>query len=96
MRRILVAEDDEVLRETIAELLRLEGYAVESVANGAAALVALAKSEPAVVLLDLTMPVMDGWATAREMRARGLRIPIVVMTGAPDPMFAAADVVAAG
>ena len=94
--RVLVAEDDEVLRETVAELLRLEGYRVETVANGALALDALARSRPAVVLLDMKMPIMDGWELAREMKARDLHVPVVVMTGAPDPFYAAAAIRADG
>jgi CheY-like chemotaxis protein len=94
--RVLVAEDDDVLRETIAELLRLEGYVVESAANGAQALASLMRSRPAVMLLDMHMPILDGWGLAREMEANGLEVPVVVMTGADHPWFAAAQIRAEG
>ena len=79
--RVLVAEDDEKLRATLVELLRLEGHVVEAVENGAQALDSLLQAPPAVVLLDINMPVLDGFGFAQEVEARGINVPIVVMTG---------------
>ena len=90
--RVRVADDDDVLRETLAELLRLRGYAVESVANGAEALVAVAERRPAVILLDVQMPVLDGSGVARALEARGVDVPLVMMTGAPELPHDAFDI----
>jgi len=90
--RILVADDDDVLRETLAEILRIEGYTVESAANGAMALASIVRARPAVVLLDMRMPILDGWQFARWMTANGLDVPVVVMTAAVDPSEAAEQI----
>jgi CheY-like chemotaxis protein len=84
---VLIVEDDEDIRELLAEMLQDHGYEVHQASNGAEALDELQKAEkPNVVLLDLMMPIMDGW----EFRARMLRdpelvdIPVVVVSGAAD------------
>jgi CheY-like chemotaxis protein len=58
---ILVVDDDTDLREAVVEALRSEGYRVTAAKNGADALSHLRLERPALVLLDLMMPVMDGW-----------------------------------
>ena len=87
-RRILVVEDDFMIRETVAELLRDEGYAVACAGNGAEALGLLADGDrPDVILLDLMMPVMNGWelrnALARDPRFS--RIPVIVLSAGSAP-----------
>jgi CheY-like chemotaxis protein len=81
--RILIVEDDVAIRQTVAELLEDEGYQVDCAVNGADALALLERSEaPALILLDLMMPVMDGWSF-RESQRRDPRlasIPTVVVT----------------
>jgi two-component system chemotaxis response regulator CheY len=79
---ILVVDDDRTIREIIAETLELEGYLVEQAANGAEALAKIANKLPSLVLLDMRMPVLDGWGVARALRERGVRLPIVVLTAA--------------
>ncbi|HEY7908423.1 MAG TPA: response regulator [Thermomicrobiales bacterium] len=79
---ILVVEDSEEIRDLIADTLTDEGYAVECASNGAEALVAVERDAPALVLLDLHMPVLDGWGFARALTARALHIPIIVLTAA--------------
>jgi CheY-like chemotaxis protein len=79
---ILVVDDDPGIRQTVREILDLEGYPVETAADGAEALRAVERSEPSLVLLDMRMPQLDGWGFARALRARGLTLPIVVMTAA--------------
>jgi CheY-like chemotaxis protein len=81
---ILVVDDDPSILETVKAILDLEGYTVETAVNGADALDKLTHTRPVFVLLDMRMPVMDGWGFAREMRARGDSVPIVVMTAAQD------------
>jgi CheY-like chemotaxis protein len=83
----LVVEDELDLREAIADLLELEGYRVATAANGREALDQLAAKTPGIVLLDLMMPVVDGWqvldAMRRDERLRG--VPVVVISAHPHP-----------
>jgi CheY-like chemotaxis protein len=80
---VLVVDDDQPLREAVVEALEEEGLAVSCCAHGLAALSALrAGLRPDVILLDLMMPVMDGWAFREEqLRDPALAsIPVVVLT----------------
>jgi CheY-like chemotaxis protein len=79
---ILVVDDDRAIREILADVLGLEGYPVVTAVNGAEALAQVEHALPRLILLDMRMPVMDGWAFARALRERGLELPIVVMTAA--------------
>ncbi len=79
---VLILEDDPSIREAVAEVLALEGFHVAAAAHGREGLRLLADRQPDVILLDLQMPVMDGWAFARELQSRGLMIPTIVMTAA--------------
>jgi len=89
---ILVVDDDPSILETVKVILDLEGYTVETAINGADALEKVGRSRPALVLLDMRMPVLDGWGFAREMKARGVKVPIVVMTAAQDAGRWAAEI----
>jgi len=80
---VLVVDDDPDLREIVRMMLDCSGYQVRCAGNGKEAVEAVANRMPAVVLLDMLMPVMDGWQCARELRARyGRSVPIVVVTAA--------------
>lgn len=79
---ILVVDDDPSILTTVCEILDLEGYPVETAANGAEALRAVERSRPSLVLLDMRMPVLDGWGFARALQERGVKLPILVMTAA--------------
>ncbi len=81
---ILVVDDDPSIRAVVAEILDFEGYPVETAVDGATALRAVERRRPALVLLDMRMPVLDGWGFARTLAERGVRLPIVVMTAAQD------------
>ena len=83
-RPILVVDDDPSILDMVAEILDFEGYAVRTATNGAEALEVVEQVPPSLVLLDMRMPVLDGWGFARALKARGVRIPIVVMTAAKD------------
>ncbi|MEU6847794.1 response regulator transcription factor [Streptomyces sp. NPDC046716] len=78
--RILVVDDDPEVRSAVADALTVEGYLVTAAADGQRALTALARSEPDVVVLDVRMPVLDGLAVCRRMRAVGDRTPVLVLT----------------
>jgi two-component system response regulator MprA len=77
---VLVAEDDRGVRESLVRGLRLEGYSVRAVADGLAAVEAVVEREPDVVVLDVMMPVLDGLATCRRLRARSRSLPILILT----------------
>jgi CheY-like chemotaxis protein len=88
---ILIVEDDADLREMMAQLLTIEGFRAQTVANGRAALDYLQKGDyPDLILLDLMMPVMDGWEFRRRQRAdpEFAHVPVVVLS-ALDPTRAA-------
>jgi two-component system chemotaxis response regulator CheY len=93
---VLVVDDNAAIRETVAEALELEGYAVETARDGAEALRMLASIVPSLVLLDMRMPVLDGWGFARIARERGVRTPILVMTAARDAQLWCAEIGAQG
>jgi len=82
--RVLVVEDDTDIRETVAELLVEEGYDVRSASSGQDALEWLYREEgvPDVILLDLMMPIMDGWTFYDNLQkeARWATLPIVVIS----------------
>jgi CheY-like chemotaxis protein len=82
--RILIVEDDEAIGESLSDLLTESGYAVDCVSNGRQALELLRSggSPPALILLDLTMPVMDGFqfCAARSEDAALRDVPIVIMS----------------
>jgi two-component system response regulator MprA len=79
-RRVLVAEDDRGLRESLVRVLRFEGYDVHAVRDGALALEAVAEHVPDVVVLDVMMPVVDGLTACRRMRERYRHLPILMLT----------------
>ena len=81
---VLVVEDEAESRDTLRELLELEGYTVRTAADGKAALEVLDTLEPCVVLLDLFMPVMSGWQVIDRLRADGRlgRMNVLVITSA--------------
>ncbi len=93
---ILVVEDDPDILTTVADILEQEGYRVEMAANGAEALEAVDRVRPSLVLLDMRMPVLDGWAFARSLKLKGIRLPILVMTAAQDARRWAREIGAQG
>lgn len=84
---ILVVEDDDDIRSFIVSALHLEGYQVIGAENGVIALELLRQQRAGLILLDLHMPVMDGWTFARKLKEDGDRVPIVIITAdsADDP-----------
>ena len=79
-RRVLVVDDEPQVRATIREALALEGYDVSEASNGAEALALLPSVSPEVIVLDLWMPVMDGWAFRRAQSVSHADIPVVVIS----------------
>ncbi len=85
-RRLLVVDDDKVTRMTIVRVLRKAGYEVVEAENGREALERFAETRPDMVLLDVMMPVMDGYEACAELRKLGgyQRLPIMMLTGADE------------
>lgn len=97
MSSVLVIEDDPDMRGLLVLMLEEQGHNVRAAPNGRAALEALQSERPDVILLDMKMPVMDGWEFARRYRVEcGDPSPIVVMTAADDPRKPAEEIGAAG
>jgi two-component system response regulator MprA len=78
--RVLVADDDRAIRDSLSRALSLEGYEVTSVANGADALTSAKEQASDVIVLDLMMPSVDGLTVCRVLRAEGDRTPILMLT----------------
>jgi two-component system response regulator MprA len=78
--RILVVDDELPVRTALERALRLEGYDVELAADGVEALERLPETEPDALVLDVLMPRMDGIAACTQLRARGNRTPILLLT----------------
>jgi two-component system CheB/CheR fusion protein len=81
IRRILVVDDNVDSAETMAEILKLWGHEVQTAHDGPGALEAARAHPPDAVLLDLGLPVMDGYETARRLREEGLGRLLVAVTG---------------
>jgi len=81
---VLVVEDEAMVREVLAEALNLEGFDVKSAADGRDALAVLERWRPEVILMDVNMPRMDGWAFREELRRRPdlADIPVIVLSAA--------------
>jgi two-component system, chemotaxis family, chemotaxis protein CheY len=86
MPEILVVEDDEAIRGLVSEVLREDGYEVSEAANGAEALDYVNHHRPDLIVLDLMMPVMDGWAFVERCRRNPdcSEVPIVVTSASHD------------
>jgi len=94
---VLVVDDDPDLLSMVELLLGAEGYRVNTARDGEEALQKVAQEMPAVILLDMKMPGMDGWAFAREFRRLfDRRAPIVVLTAAEDAQRRAEEIEAEG
>lgn len=92
-RRVLVVDDEESIRETVRLALALEGYEVLTAADGARALALVRDQPPDVVLLDMRMPVMDGWQfMAAYRQAPEPHARVIVFTAANDPAARASEV----
>lgn len=76
----MVAEDDRAVREALVRALTLEGYGVQAVGDGGAALEAVRRQPPDAVLLDVMMPVLDGLTVCRVLRAERNRVPVLMLT----------------
>jgi two-component system, chemotaxis family, chemotaxis protein CheY len=90
---VLIVDDDPDFAEAVQLTLEAHGIAAEVANNGHVALGMIDVSPPAVIILDMLMPVMDGWSFARELRSRhGKTIPIIVLSAAENVRARAAEI----
>jgi two-component system response regulator MprA len=78
--RLLVVDDDPDVRDSLGRALRRAGYAVGTAANGADAIDSVARSPVDLIVLDVLMPIVDGFEACRRLRDRGDVTPILVLT----------------
>lgn len=80
--KILLVEDSAAIRSMLVRLLKYNNYEVIEAMNGQDALANIKNDAPALVLLDLSMPVMDGWTTLRAIRTLpiGVNLPVIALT----------------
>lgn len=96
-RPILVADDDPEMVSILVEALSHKGYRVATARNGREALARVEDERPQLILLDMKMPIMDGWTFARVLHERyGRSIPIVVITAVEDSTLRADELGAEG
>ena len=78
--RVLIAEDDRAVRESVERALSYEGYEVLTAPEGAEAIQSVLNDKPDAIVLDVMMPNVDGLEVARRLRAVGVRTPILMLT----------------
>lgn len=83
-KRILVVDDDDAVRNGLEGVLVSVGYEVVSTINGIQALAALRRQPCHLALLDMNMPLLNGWGTIGELRRLNRWLPVIVITARPD------------
>ena len=81
VKTVLIVDDELAIRETMEQILNYDGYAVLKASSGADALKLVEKTEPDVIMLDIKMPGMDGFEVLENLKARGVRTPVIVISG---------------
>lgn len=83
VRRVLLVDDYPDAREMYSEYLKFSGFDVIEASNGVEALQRAIETSPDIILMDLSLPVMDGWEATRRLKedARTAAIPVVALTG---------------
>ena len=87
---ICVVDDDDAVRRALEFALDLEGFAVETYASGEALLLRTQTDEPACLVIDERLPGVSGFDTLRQLRARHLGVPAILITSHPKPAIRAA------
>ncbi len=83
--KVLIVEDEPLLRDLIASHLSLNGYSVSEAGNGVDCIKQVERSMPDLILLDLNMPLMSGAGVLRKLRDMGTECPVVMITACNDP-----------
>ena len=79
-KRILLVDDERNLNQLIATNLKFEGYETESAYSGIEAIDKLGRFSPDLVVLDVMMPVYDGWSVLRHIRSKNTEVPVMMLT----------------
>jgi DNA-binding response OmpR family regulator len=79
-KKVLIAEDEELIAKTLAKKFILSGFEVQVAANGQEALDHMSKEKYDLLLLDLMMPIVDGFGVLAELKKRGDQTPVIVAT----------------
>ena len=80
MAKILIVDDEPEIVRGLEDNLRFEGYQTASAANGEDALALALSGAPDLILLDVMMPRMSGWEVCRALRAKGVDVPVIMLT----------------
>jgi len=80
MPRILIVDDEPEIVRGLEDNLRFEGYQTVSATNGEDGLALASREAPDLILLDIMMPRMSGWDVCRELRRKGIDVPVVMLT----------------
>jgi len=80
---IVIADDDEPIRDWLRDVLELEGASIRLAASGKEALASIEADEPDVVICDVRMPLLDGMAVLQQLRAKGVDMPVLMITAQP-------------
>ncbi|MBI2217012.1 MAG: response regulator transcription factor [Candidatus Rokubacteria bacterium] len=86
MPRILIVDDEPEIVRGLEDNLRFEGYETLTATNGADALALAASAAPDLVVLDIMMPVMSGWDVCRELRKKGIEVPVIMLSARGEEM----------
>ncbi len=81
---LMVVDDDPDIRMTLWQVLTEEGFDVVTASNGFEALERVAQREPAIIVLDLLMPTLDGWGVLSLLKAARAHIPVIVLSAHPN------------
>jgi two-component system response regulator FixJ len=84
LRTVHIVDDEEAVLQSMACLLEAAGYVVKLYASGVELLDGIATAEPGCIILDVDMPVIDGLGTQRILNERGVRMPVIFLTGHGD------------
>jgi CheY-like chemotaxis protein len=80
MAKILLVEDNEMNRDMLSRRLERKGYAVVCALDGAQAVTMAQSEKPALILMDMSLPGLDGWEATRQIKAANKTIPIIALT----------------
>ena len=80
MAKILLVEDNEMNRDMLSRRLERKGYAVVCAVDGVQAVTMAQSEKPALILMDMSLPGMDGWEATRQIKAVNRTIPIIALT----------------
>ena len=80
MAKILLVEDNEMNRDMLSRRLERKGYAVVCAVDGAQAVLMAQSEKPALILMDMSLPGLDGWEATRQIKAANKAIPIIALT----------------